>query len=256
MPSRAPIASEARALSYLALARMTARLRQVYGPPQATARVTLERMPPTAITEVATLFRATIPGALVARLGHRLLERFLEFLELQADAGVWIARAEDGRIVGFLCGVLDRPAVYARLVRSLRLPLLVATLKNAWNPAVLNWFRHALLARLRPQTAPVTPERPRAELLAMGVAEGARGQGVGAQLVGAFEAQLRAWGCCGDYLILTDVSNEPARRLYTRLGAREVTAVEYRGHQLVEFHKRPAPPPASSVSARPGTDAA
>lgn len=256
MSTREPIALEARALSYLALARMSARLRQACAPPQTGLLVTVERMPPAAAAQTANLFRATIPDALVTQLGCELTSRFLRFLGSQPDAGVWVARGAGGRVIGFLVGARDRPAVYARLVRELRLPLALAVLRNAWKPNVLSWFWLALRARLRPPPAAEGPERPRAELLAMGVAEASRGQGIGVQLVNAFEAQLCEWGHTGEYLILTGVHNEPARRLYARLGAREVATVEYRGHQLVEFHKCAAQAQPEAARARPGTDAA
>jgi len=255
MPTRAPLAAEARALSYLALARITARLRQRYSAQPVTGLV-VERMSPQTVGPTADLFRTTIPDALVTQLGRRLLLEFLRFLESQPDAGVWVARGADGSVVGFLAGVLDRPGVYTRLTRVLRFPLVRAIVQNAWKPSVLNWFRLALLARLRSKMETGAQERPSAELIAMGVADAARGQGIGARLVTAFEAQLRAWGYAGDYVILTGIGNETARRFYERLGAHEVTAVEYRGHHLVEFHKSPAGRAVQPAPQRPGSDAA
>ena len=158
-------------------------------------------------------------GYMNSRFGVRYAPAFLAWF-VAAERGIALAAVSDtGRVVGYVAGAPDG---YSRSLTRALLP--VAAGSVLLRPWIL--FDRAIVARgaarlaglFRP--APAGPRRSSAEtmaLVAIGVASDARGLGVGATLLGQFEARARAMGMAAVRLSVY-ADNVAARRLYERAG--------------------------------------
>lgn len=101
------------------------------------------------------------------------------------------------------------------------------------------------LAAIRPQGFALgRVAGPEAELLTLAVAPEARGRGLGAALIAAYEAAALARGAEESFLEAAE-TNPPARALYARLGYRPA------GRRPGYYARRGAPPVAALVLRKP-----
>ena len=172
-----------------------------------------------------------------------LLTRYYTDAEPQS---AWVADFE-GRVVGYLTGCLDSRR-YWRMMHWRVGPSAVLRAiargacyrRETWRfvRAMMGTWRRGGFNRYVP-----LDEYP--AHLHVNVQHGFRGQRVGTQLVERCIAQVREAGLRGMHLAVRD-DNQPARRLFERLGFRELsrypvlipTAHAYQLHQTVIYGKR------------------
>ena len=157
----------------------------------------------------------------------------------QTNSQVWVAKKDDGTMLGVIAGTLDRPTIYRRIVKKHVLRISLSVLTKLYKPAVLSWISRAILERLQLRTNVNSRSiaKPAAELLLIAVTDAAKGTGVARLLVEHMEHHFRQWGFKGSYLILTLANNSRANAFYTRLGATLVTQTPARGMLVNEYHK-------------------
>ena len=155
------------------------------------------------------------------RLGSRYVGAFLRWFK-EAPEGIALTGKVDGKVVGYVVGA---PVGYqVRLNRDLAAVVALALLRRPWL-LVRRDIVGALANRVRTlwdrgSGNERTPEGCPASIMSLvgiGVLPSARGQGVGAALMSAFEKASREGGADGMRLSVYR-DNQPARRLYEKDG--------------------------------------
>jgi GNAT superfamily N-acetyltransferase len=144
-------------------------------------------------------------------------------------------------VLGFLAGCADTRRCYLSMLRRAALPLswlagrsllTVSVLRKlpavAWHP-----FRAG-----RRGASEETPGETGAELLAIAVHAGSRGQNIGRLLVQEFEQGLLAWGVRGSYTVSTNVEEVVSNGFYERVGFLPAAQVRHHALTLQVYRKQ------------------
>jgi ribosomal protein S18 acetylase RimI-like enzyme len=158
-------------------------------------------------------------GYMNGRLGRRYARALLTWF-MTAERGITLVALGDAdRVVGYVAGA---PLGYDKPLTRALLP--AAAVSAALRPWLLfdADIRARVMTRLRSLASRRAESRPSPapdtmSLVAIGVASPARGQHVGAALVGAFEQHASALGMQAVRLSVYE-HNHAARRLYERAG--------------------------------------
>lgn len=185
---------------------------------------------PDDLAAAADLHAVALPHGFFPTLGRRFLARYLATYLDDRD-GVAIAAVVDGRLVGFLVGTTDTLSRRAHIVRrhGVRLAVtglaaLLARPRMAVRFLQTRAWRYvtAVVGGLHRRSGSTAAPVPlvRAVLSHVAVVPAARGTGLGAGLVHAFEREVRAAGCASAEL-LTRADEDGAGDFYRCLGWRE-----------------------------------
>ena len=167
--------------------------------------------------EAADLHIASIHHGLLPELGRDFLSRLYREINRTPNAGVWVAMDGD-RVVGFLAGCADPGRCYRAVLGRAALPLTGLAGRSLLRRSVLTRLFTILKYPFRKADPVAGVDVPKPELLAVAVDPGARGRGIGAQLVEAFEQGLVSWGVSGRYRVATNVEEVVSNRFYERVG--------------------------------------
>lgn len=173
------------------------------------------------LRELSQVHRRAFAGSFTVALGSRYVRAMLGWFCSAPERIALKAVGDDGRAVGYVFGA---PVGYAgQMSRELASAALAGIL---WHPWLLGHaeFRAKLKTRIqllagrsnKTLATPVLPE-PCVALVGIGVDHSARAQGVGSQLMDAFESQCRTRGARSMRLSVRD-ENQAAISLYTRHG--------------------------------------
>lgn len=192
--------------------RCSARLRSVKAPldpprrpfPSESGGVTVRRMRPADLPRVVREHRANFPDGFFARLGPAFLTAYYRAYAFGDAALSYVAEA-DGRVVGYLVGVVD-PARHRRdlLGRHRRSLMLRGILGMAIRPGLATHFlstratrygRRLLGRRFDRSSATSAPPGRVAILSHVAVATDHQSRGLGSALVERFLDDARAAGC-------------------------------------------------------------
>jgi GNAT superfamily N-acetyltransferase len=195
--------------------------------------------PPDYYHQIADLHVMTIHHGVLPSFGKRFLARLYQELATAPRAGVW-GVVDNDRVLGFIAGCADVRAAYVSvLLRSgVRLaPLAIRAVLTAgfWR-AVAAMFAYPFRNRA-PEGARDTSAATHAELLAIAVAEGAQGRGMGTMLVGALECELRGWGVRDVYRVATNVQESASNAFYKKLGFTPCGTVKHHRLTLQMYEK-------------------
>jgi ribosomal protein S18 acetylase RimI-like enzyme len=176
------------------------------------------------IKEAASLHKAAFTGYLNVRIGDAYIRAFLRWFQQEQDGIALCAVTEEGKIVGYVVGA---PVGYnVSLTKKTLLPALMGMMVRPWlffdsrfrrvvAARLLDYFKRAKLNR-RP-TKRVDLPWPVFSLVGIAVSPSGRGQGIGKQLIAAFEQEVLArGGRTGRLSVYPD--NAAARKLYERAG--------------------------------------
>ena len=164
--------------------------------------------------DVGALHAEQIPEGFLALLGPDFLARL--YRRIDRSSGSFLLVAEDeGRVAGFIAGTSDLRALY----RGFLLRDGPAAALGAAHRLVVGWRR--AVETLRHGGGKATGTGRGTELLAVAVDPGWQGHGLGARLVDAFLARVRAEGGRAAYVVVA-ASNTRAVGLYRRAGFTEV----------------------------------
>ena len=169
-------------------------------------------------TAVATLHIDQLPHAFLPTLGSRALRRLYRHLVQSEHAFVLVADADEG-VAGFVAVAEDTRRTYREFLRH---DGVVAALLAA--PAALRAPRR-VWETLRYGRRPDHAGLPAAEILAIAVADRARGSGVASGLVEAALRELRHRKIEAARVV-TATGNAQARRMYERAGFRCQRSIE------------------------------
>lgn len=196
------------------------------------------------------IHRRELPHGYFAELGPHFLAAYHRTFVESPHAVASVAEL-DGRVAGFLVGTVRTRAHYRDVLRRhgmrLMLPALAGLVRHP--RALLHLVRHRLrryvralrryLGRGNPDRDGGRRVRPRtvAVLTHVAVLPGARGHGLGVELVEGFEAHVRAAGV-REIRLVTRTGGDGASAFYERLGWERLG--ERRGadgHPVVEFRR-------------------
>jgi GNAT superfamily N-acetyltransferase len=165
------------------------------------------------VREVVRVHLEAFPGFFLSTLGFRFLEVLYREI-LEDPSGIGFVCVEGNAIRGFVAGT-DAPAgLYRRLLRRrwwrFGAAALVPVLRNPFLiPRLLNAFR-------RTRDAP--PSTDICELMSMGVATIAQGQGLGGKLMTSFLSEAARRGRHRVVLTTDHADNERTNHFYIRQG--------------------------------------
>jgi len=163
---------------------------------------------------VASLHAEQIPGGFLALLGPDFLARL--YRRIGRDSGSFLLVADvDGRVAGFIAGSSDVRALY----RAFLVHDGLAAVLGAARRLLGEWRR--VIETLRHGAPGATGTGRGTELLAVAVDPAFRGRRIGARLVDAFLAQVRADTGRAAYVVVA-ADNAPAVGLYRSAGFAEV----------------------------------
>jgi glycosyltransferase involved in cell wall biosynthesis/ribosomal protein S18 acetylase RimI-like enzyme len=186
-----------------------------------TGAVTLRDARTSDANALAGLHIRAIPGFL-PRLGRRFMRLLYRALATSPEAVVLIA--DDGKgPVGFIAGVVDTGRFYRRFLIRHGLSALLATLPRLTRPRMVRKGWETLRYGA---TGSGTP----AELLAMAVAPGARGAGLGTTLGLRFLEEMSSRGV-DRVKVVVGSDNSAAIAAYHKLGFRNASPVEVHSHE-------------------------
>jgi ribosomal protein S18 acetylase RimI-like enzyme len=175
-------------------------------------------------TMAARLHASSITEGFLPRLGPRFLSRLYRCIAGDAQSFLLIADSADGQPAGMIAGTQDVQALYRRFVR--RDGLIAAAVAA---PRVLRNARSVLETWRYGRSH--GDDLPAAELLAVAVADGARGHGLGRDLVTALNAEFARRGTAATRVVV-GADNTAALHLYRSCGYRDVSSIEV--HERVE----------------------
>lgn len=158
-------------------------------------------------------------------LGARYLRRFYGFMMRDGEAVVQVARAEDGAVVGFVAGVINRRGFYRRFLWSHRVGVAV-------DVACVLLARPGRLPRvlgLARRSRGGTDYSADAFLLALGVHPDWRRYGMARRLLAAFGDALHARGVTAYALTTEADENDVTNHFYRKMGFELVRTFEPRG---------------------------
>jgi ribosomal protein S18 acetylase RimI-like enzyme len=181
-------------------------------------RENLRLAEPADVAAVAALHLERFPNGFLPTLGARPLEYLYGHIVQCSDAFVLVAEDEGG-VGGFAAVSADTQSLYRNFLRSKGV---AAALVAA--PAVLRAPRK-VWETVRYGTRPDTTGLPSAEILAVAVAEHARGTGVAQSLLAVTLQELRARGIRAARVV-TSMGNTSAIRLYEQAGFRRERRTE------------------------------
>ncbi|MGQ0832870.1 MAG: GNAT family N-acetyltransferase [Microthrixaceae bacterium] len=167
---------------------------------------------------VAVLHASEISEGFLSLLGEAFLTRLYRRVHADRGSFVLVASESTGSVVGFVAVSERTGRLYrAFLVRDGLAAALRAAPRIAAHPRkVLETLRHGITS---------DDDREGAEILAIAVAQRARGRGLGRLLVAAAIDELRARGVAHAHVV-TASRNAAARRTYEACGFESMSTVE------------------------------
>ncbi len=189
------------------------------------------------LVAVVAIHRAAFPKFFLSFLGPRFLRVFYGFI---AGEGIAIVALAEGKLAGFVAGVLEPRLFYRWLMRRR-----FAQLALAITPMVL---RHpSTLARVtrraRQRTSAGNHEPAGAELMSLAVDPGQEHRGIGRALVAAFAGRVAVSGERRLWLTTDAADNDRVIHFYESQGflwSREFVTAE--GRAMVELTRDMEPP--------------
>ncbi len=185
----------------------------------------VDEMAPT----VGRLHLSAFEGYMNTLIGSGYIEAFLRWFCHASDAVALVAVDPDDRVIGYVVGAaegygpsMNRDLVWVAARGMIQRPWLI--LDHRIRKVVAGRTR-LLIGRRVQAEAPLGLPEPVFSLVGIGVSPQAQGQGIGAELLTAFEQAARARGAAS-MLLSVYPTNEGARRLYTRRGWKPVTQSE------------------------------
>lgn len=194
---------------------------------------------------IAKLHRHALPEGFLSSLGDRFLAALYTELARAPRTCVWVATDTNGLCVGFVAGSVDIRHAYRHVfIHGLRTlgPILLPKLLRA--PVLRRIIQTSTypLHRKRKSAFDRPPRATQAELLAIAVADDARGHGLGRRLVDTFETTLKSWGHNDPYRVVTHAEDPRSNSFYRALGFTFVEHFRHHQHTMSLYTKNPHAP--------------
>lgn len=191
----------------------------------------ITRMTTAYVDGVTDVHMRRFEGFFLSFLGPRFLRLYYESIVDYAEATGYVY-VQDGRVVGFVCGAVGSSHFYRYLIRTRWLRFALAALGTTLqHPSIIpRLFRALLYPR---QTA---RQEGTATLTSIAVESEAQGKGIGAELVAAFLADIRAQGIKRVDLTTDRYDNDQVNAFYQKQGFHcKRTFVTPEGREMNEY---------------------
>jgi GNAT superfamily N-acetyltransferase len=189
--------------------------------------------------EVAELHTRYIKQGVLPMLGLKFLTLLYDRIAVSPRATVQVAFSSQ-RVCGFIAGCYNIRSTYLHLGSHYGVALLSAAGHNLFAAPVLRRFWPLLAYPLQVHEKNRRASVPSPEILSIAVDEKFRKEGIGRQLVKAFETATKGWGEMERFRVATNLAETGARQFYERLGFRPIRRVRH--HDLVlQIYETPLP---------------
>lgn len=183
------------------------------------------------VSSVVNVHLAGFEGFFLSFLGPRFLKLYYEGVVEYPD-GVGFVYLRSGRVVGFVCGIMGPSRFYRYLLRMrwwrFALAALGAVLRR---PSIM-----LRLVRALSYPSQTSGRSDTATLTSIAVDPAVQGEGVGAELVAAFLADMRARGVKRVDLTTDHYGNDEINTFYQKQGFHcERTFVTPEGREMNEY---------------------
>jgi ribosomal protein S18 acetylase RimI-like enzyme len=213
---------------------------------------------------VARLHMKGIPGGFLSSLGEGFLAKL--YRAIAADPGSVVLTVEResattrpspdlSQALGFLAGTRDTAAMYRRVLRKHWLSFSLLLLPRVFSPRTIGYARetlrygkpnrtqHTRTLNDEPRTTNDERRTPNSELLSIAVTPEARGQGLGRELVNAFEkwlvtrAQEPRQIAAEHYTVVTAAADPVSNAFYRSCGFELVREFAHHGNTMNEYSR-------------------
>jgi len=171
------------------------------------------------IPAVAKLHREYIGWGFLSLLGERILTLIYRSLN-EFPGGAVIVATEDGKVTGFVAGLLHLGQFYAYLLRKHSLRLSSLLFLKLLNPGTVKKIAEIVLYGVK-----TSPDLPEPELLSIVVEAGHQGKGTAGLL---FE-ELRVWlekKGVDQFKTTVGYQNERSSRFFEKMGCKQMGKVQ------------------------------
>lgn len=205
-----------------------------------TPAIRIRRMLPEDASAVAALHAEGIPQGFLSRLGARFRGTMYRGIASAPRSGVWVAIADEDRVVGFISGSAHVGRCYRAVLLRRGACMALHALPTLVSPRTWKHVFETLAYPAREiDRAPSTESgaESTAELLSIVVAPSARGTGAASALISALEAGLTDWGHRGPYRVVTMAADPRSNAFYVKAGFRLVRRFTHHGIGMNLYHK-------------------
>jgi ribosomal protein S18 acetylase RimI-like enzyme len=191
----------------------------------------IERLGRQHVNSVVAVHLAGFEGFFLSFLGPCFIQLYYDGIVDYPD-GVGYVYLESGRVVGFVCGVSNPSRFYSYLIRTRWWRFALAALGAALGrPSVIPRLFRALS-----YPSQTSGRSDTATLTSIAVDPAVQGEGVGAELVAAFLADMRARGVKRVDLTTDHYGNDEINTFYQKQGFHcERTFVTPEGREMNEY---------------------
>lgn len=171
------------------------------------------------IHAVAKLHREYIGWGFLSLLGERILTLIYRSLN-EFPGGAVIVATEDGKVTGFVAGLLHLGQFYAYLLRKHFLPLCSLLFLRLRNPSTVKKIAEIFLYGVK-----TSPDLPEPELLSIVVEAGHQGKGIAGLLFEELGAWFKKRGV-NRFKTTVGCRNERSSRFFEKMGCKQVGKVQ------------------------------
>ncbi len=202
--------------------------------------IRVDPMLPCEARDVAALHCHGIPDGFLSKLGARFCTQLYRGIASAPRSGVWVAKDESDRVLGYVSGTADVGRCYRSVLVRRGLMLAVCALpatkhgrtwRSIGETLRYPWRRFASGAGARPVS------RTKAELLSIVVGDQGRGRGIASRLVRHLEHELVRWDCEATYWVVTMATDPRSNAFYVKVGFRAVRDFEHHGVRMRLYRK-------------------
>ncbi|MBN1430542.1 MAG: GNAT family N-acetyltransferase [Anaerolineae bacterium] len=187
---------------------------------------------PQHVDDVALLHLEYLRTSFRGRVGRHLLRLYYASLA-EADGACGFVAIVDKQVVGYVCGVWDKSAIYQVLLRRYCVAFFILnSLHVLVNPTVLLLQLRQMIAHTKEQN----DDGDGYELRPIVVAKASRGSGLAEELVSVLFQDARQRGF-GRLFLVTEIDNQAANSFYRKLDFMETNTFMRNGTRYIRYER-------------------
>ena len=207
------------------------------------SNISIAVMAPDEDLQVAHLHMDGIPLGFINSFGDRFVGRMYRGIATAPESGVWVARSEQGNVLGFVAGTTCVARCYRHVLLKQGLVMSLLAVPTLIRPSV---WRHVFETLSYPFKRPDSRDTESqgsngtdvpAELLAIAVDSTTRGLGLGSRLVSQLEHAFHGWRYQEAYRVGTHAADPRSNAFYEKVGFNLASSFTHHEHTMNRYLK-------------------